>query len=176
MLLKLSIFQWLKKGPIFLDENVISKRRLIILQWGNFNLETEWTFKWTGQRKRLSRDQKVCYCLADKSYPTLCDPKDCSPPGSSVHETLRQENWSGLPFPSPGDLPNPGIEPTSPALAGRFFTSEPPGKPGTGGQLEVNGTAEAKMLRISNPFLLIFQALTQVSPSLGGLICTHNNA
>ena len=41
----------------------------------------------------------------------------------------RQEYWSGLPFPSPGDLPNPGIEPLSPALAGRFFTTEPPGKP-----------------------------------------------
>ena len=40
---------------------------------------------------------------------------------------LRQENWSGLPFPSPGDLPDPGIEPTSPALAGRFFTTEQPG-------------------------------------------------
>ena len=42
---------------------------------------------------------------------------------------LRQEYWSGLPFPSPGDLPNPRIEPASPALAGRFFTTEPPGKP-----------------------------------------------
>ena len=41
----------------------------------------------------------------------------------------RQEYWSGLPFPSPGDLPNPGIEPVSPALAGRFFTTEPLGKP-----------------------------------------------
>ena len=34
----------------------------------------------------------------------------------------RQEKWSGLPFPSPGDLPYPGIEPGSPALTGRFFT------------------------------------------------------
>ena len=43
-----------------------------------------------------------------------------------------QEYWSRLPFPSPGDLPNPGIElghPVSPALAGRFFTTEPSGKP-----------------------------------------------
>ena len=40
----------------------------------------------------------------------------------------RKEYWSGLPFPSPGDLPNPGTEPLSPALAGEFFTSEPPGK------------------------------------------------
>ena len=44
----------------------------------------------------------------------------------------RQEYWSGLPFPSPGDLPNPGIEPASPALAGGFFTVETPGKHHTG--------------------------------------------
>ena len=41
----------------------------------------------------------------------------------------RQEYWSGLPFPPPGNLLDPGINPVSPALAGRFFTSEPPGKP-----------------------------------------------
>ena len=40
----------------------------------------------------------------------------------------RQEYWSGLPFSSAGDLPNPGIEPVSPALVGRFFITEPPGK------------------------------------------------
>ena len=41
---------------------------------------------------------------------------------------LTQEYWSVLPFPSLGDLPNPGIEPVSPALAGGFFTTGPPGK------------------------------------------------
>ena len=41
----------------------------------------------------------------------------------------KQEYWSGLPFPSPEDIPNPGIEPVSSALAGRFFTTEPPAKP-----------------------------------------------
>ena len=40
----------------------------------------------------------------------------------------RQEYWSGLPFPSPGDLPDPGIEPGSPALEADALTSEPPGK------------------------------------------------
>ena len=40
-----------------------------------------------------------------------------------------KEYWSGLPFPSPGDLPNPGFEPVFPILAGGFFTTEPPGKP-----------------------------------------------
>ena len=41
----------------------------------------------------------------------------------------RQEHWSGLPFPSPGDLLDPGIEPRSPALQADALTSEPPGKP-----------------------------------------------
>ena len=41
----------------------------------------------------------------------------------------RQEYWSGLPCPPPGDIPNPGIELVSPALAGIFFKTEPPGKP-----------------------------------------------
>ena len=44
-------------------------------------------------------------------------------------ELSRQEYWSGLPFSSPGDLPDPGIELVSPALAGGFFTIESPGKP-----------------------------------------------
>ena len=47
--------------------------------------------------------------LVAQLCPALCDPMDCSPPGSSVH-------GSGLPFPSPGDRPNPGIELRSPAL------------------------------------------------------------
>ena len=41
---------------------------------------------------------------------------NCSPPGSSVHGIFHQEYWSGLPFPCPGDLPDPGIESRSPAL------------------------------------------------------------
>ena len=44
-------------------------------------------------------------------------------------EFSRQEYWSGLPFPSPGDLPNPGIESRSPALQPDALLSEPPGKP-----------------------------------------------
>ena len=43
----------------------------------------------------------------------------------------KQKYWSGLPFPPRGDLPDPGIETTSPVLAGAFFTTEPPGKPVT---------------------------------------------
>ena len=62
-----------------------------------------------------------------------CDRMDDSPPGSSVHGIFQARILeSGLLFPFPGDLPNPGIEPSSPAspaLAGKFFTTEPPGKP-----------------------------------------------
>ena len=54
---------------------------------------------------------------------------NCSPPGSSVLGFSRKEYWSGLPFPSPGDLPEPGIEPGSPALQTDSFTTEPPGSP-----------------------------------------------
>ena len=75
---------------------------------------------------------QYCYLVAkvmSDSFPT---------PWTTAHQAPlsmgfpRQEYWSGLPFPSPGNLPHPGIEPVSlmsPALAGGFFTTEPPGKP-----------------------------------------------
>ena len=50
---------------------------------------------------------------------------DCCPPGSSMG--FSRQYWSGLPFPSPGDLPNPGIEPRSPALQADSLLTEPPG-------------------------------------------------
>ena len=60
---------------------------------------------------------------------TLCDPMDGSLPGSMVHGIFQARILGGLPFPSPGDLPNPGIEPRSPALQTDALLSEPPGKP-----------------------------------------------
>ena len=69
-------------------------------------------------------------CSVTQLGPTLCNTMGCSPPGSSLSVRFpRQENWSGLPFPSLGDLLDPAIEPESPALAGGFFTFEPSGKP-----------------------------------------------
>ena len=65
-----------------------------------------------------------------QSCPTLCNPWTVAyqaPPPSMGFS--RQEYWSGLPFPSPGDLPDSGTEPRSPALQADAFTSEPPGKP-----------------------------------------------
>ena len=61
-----------------------------------------------------------------QSYPTLCDPMDQAHQAPPSMGFSRQEYWSGLPRPPPGDLSDPGIEPTSlrsPALVGRFFTT-----------------------------------------------------
>ena len=57
--------------------------------------------------------QQIIVCA--QSCVTLCNPMDCSPPGASVWNSSRQEYWSGLPFPTPGDLPDPGIKPASPS-------------------------------------------------------------
>ena len=77
--------------------------------------------------------KNYCYCclvatVMSDSFET---------PWTVAHQTplsmefSRQEYWSGLPFPPQGDLPDPGNKPMSPVggLAGRFFTTEPPGKP-----------------------------------------------
>ena len=63
-----------------------------------------------------------------QSCPTLCDPWMVAYQAPLSIAFSRQEYWSGLPFPSPGDLPNPGIEPGSPALQADALPSEPPGK------------------------------------------------
>ena len=84
---------------------------------------------WSSELKddRLSTE----YCvLVTQSCPTVCDPMDCT-----AHQALlsmgfpRQRYWSGLPFPSPGDLPDPGIKPRSLALQSDALPSEWLGKP-----------------------------------------------
>ena len=75
---------------------------------------------WYNPDKNTGSGSKVA-----QSCPTLCDTVD--PPGSSARGILQARYWSGLPFPSPGDLLNPGIEPRSPALQADALTSEPPG-------------------------------------------------
>ena len=70
--------------------------------------------------------QCVCVCVC----PTLCNPMDYSPHQTPLSmEFSRQEYWSGLPFPSPGDLPDPGMETRSLSLQADSLPSEPPGKP-----------------------------------------------
>ena len=78
----------------------------------------------------------VCVCVCARartralSCVQLCNPMDCSRQAPLSMEFSRQEYWSGLPFPTHGDLSNPGIKPecfASPALAGRFFTTSAAG-------------------------------------------------
>ena len=72
----------------------------------------------------------MCVCvLVTQSCPTLCNPMDCNPPGSSVHEIFQARIVEGLPFPSPGDLPNPGIELGSLALQANSLLTELQGNP-----------------------------------------------
>ena len=70
----------------------------------------------------------MCTCSVTQSCLTLCDPMDCTCQAPLSMGFSRQEHWSGLPLPPSGDLPDAGIEPSSPvfpALAGRFFTTAP---------------------------------------------------
>ena len=70
-------------------------------------------------------------CVCAQLCPTLCNPTDCSPPGSCVHGIFQARILEQVSMFTSGDLPNPGIEPASlgsPELAGGFFTTAPPRK------------------------------------------------
>ena len=69
----------------------------------------------------------VCVCVNHSVVSDPATPWTCQAPLSI--EFSRQEYWTGLPFPSPGDLPDPGIKPWSPVLQADSLLSEPPGKP-----------------------------------------------
>ena len=70
--------------------------------------------------------EKIYACMRVLLRSTLCELMDYNPPGSSQSMGFsRQEYWSGLPCPPPEDLPEPGMEPAFPALAGGFFTTVP---------------------------------------------------
>ena len=68
-------------------------------------------------------------CLVVESCLSLCDPLDCSPPGSSVHADSPGKNTGVGAMPSCKDFPNSGVEPRSPALQVNSLPSKPPGKP-----------------------------------------------
>ena len=83
-----------------------------------FKSKTQWN-----ENQVMKKPQKLisilCVCVKSLScVPTLCDPTDCTRQAPLSMEFSRQEYWIGLPFPSPGDLPNP----EAPIIAGRFFT------------------------------------------------------
>ena len=74
----------------------------------------------------------VCVCVCAQSWLTLCNPVGCSPACSSIHGIFQARILELISFPPPWDFPDPGIKSmsfASPALAGRSFTTAPPGKP-----------------------------------------------
>ena len=83
----------------------------------------------TGFGERMDAEDSLLFCLVSKLCLILLQPQDCSPSGSSLHgiRQTRILEWVAISFSR--DLPNPGIECISPALAGKFCTTEPPGKP-----------------------------------------------
>ena len=88
------------------------------------------TGKWSvlvrhGQRSSIKKNKVKVFVT--QSCPTLCDPIDYSPPVSSTSGFSSQEYWRELPFPTPGDLPTPEINPTSSALQADSLLSEPSG-------------------------------------------------
>ena len=110
------ILRSLPPGPHL---NPVTSRRphlLMPLHWG-LGLQC---VNWRGTKVKV---------LVTQSCPTLCDPRDCSPSGSSVHGILQGRilEWEAIPF-SRG-LPDPGIERSSPILQAESLPSEPPGKP-----------------------------------------------
>ena len=70
----------------------------------------------------------MCVCLDVQSCATLCDPMNCSPPGTHIHGILQAGILGRVDVSLSRDLPNPGIEPGSPALQVDSLPSEPPGK------------------------------------------------
>ena len=94
-----------------------NKLKKILIYMTKISSYKIYTYLYWQQHYQFSSVTQLCL--------TLCKPMDCSLPGSSIYGILQARI---VPFPSPGDLPNPGIKQTSPALAGRFFTTERPGK------------------------------------------------
>ena len=87
-----------------------------------------WEVEWSGGRcvPAIIKYFLACWALSKAGYRHLVENQTDVVP--VFMRFPRQEHWSELPSPSPGDLPDPGIKPTSPALAGGFFMAEPPGK------------------------------------------------
>ena len=111
----------------------------------------------------LTSLQSAVLCWVAQSCPTLCNPMDCSPPGSSVNgEFSRQEYWSRLPCPPPGDLPNLGIKPRSPFCRQILYHLSHKGSPGI-------------LERVAYPFSRGYSQprnWTEVSCIAGGLLPT----
>ena len=124
----------------------------------------------------------LCVWVAP-SCPTLYNPMDCSLPWKSVHgnghgnhslstEIFRQEYWCGLPFPSPGDFPDPRIKPRSPALQADSLLSEIPGEPS---RYRITSASQSHLIinLLPSPTLIPLCQVTQHIHSFQGLGYGH---
>ena len=116
-------------------------------QWGGFQPPQFWK-----QRPLRGRSPQGCSLHTGFSVSKSCLPLWDTPCTVAHQATLsmrfpRQEYWNGLPFPSPGDLPDPGIKPVCSCLTGSFFPTEPPGSPC--GLLNSNKLVMYALMRLS---------------------------
>ena len=117
----------------------------------------------------------VCECLVTQSCPTLCDPIDCSLPGSSVHADSPGKN-TGMGFLAllQGDIPNPGIKPRSPALQADSLLTEPTGKPNSSQTKPSSTPASPSACRLTQ--LMFFTGLSHhPCRSCNILVNVHRN-
>ena len=116
--------------------------------------KAQWNIATLNKHKNLTRWALSCTCLLSCVW-LFWDALDCNPPGSSVRGILQARTLKWLPCSPPGDLPDPGMEPraVSPALEGRFFTSEPTGcqdQPNNEPTRGSGGTEELRKRRLRN--------------------------
>ena len=123
--------------PLTLNVMSHSRHRNLFLGcWVNVELNTQTDFSWSTPRSDGWHGQLfplapcvLCCAKSLQSCLTLCDPMDCSPPGSSAHGILQARilEWVAVPFSRGSSRPKVGTQVY--CIAGGFFTSEPPGKP-----------------------------------------------
>ena len=121
--------------------------------------------------KRESESHSVQSCL------TLCNPMDrppCPSPAPSCVQFSRPEYWSGQSFPSPEDLPNPGIKPTSPELQMDSLPAEPQGKPKNTGVGSLSLLQRIFLTQESNQGLLHYGQIIYQLSYQGNPFCTHS--
>ena len=129
--------------------------------------------QWFQPTPHLCGPMHLCVCVLSwvRLFATPCAVAHQAPLSMGF---LRQEYWSGLPFPTPGDLPNPGIKPTSlvfPALRGGFFTTALPGKPMKSGRGHVNaGAMRARPIQQPLETLLGLEIIDQLNSRVGSCI------
>ena len=127
-----------KSIPVF----KVSKDRLTLLLWAN-----------AADDLRLKPILiYVCVSSCSVLFETLCDPMDCNPPGSSVHGLFQARivGWVAISYSKGFSQAMQEMSPASPAMAGRFFTAAPPGKP----------QCSFTILKILGPFRIVLNLLS----------------